>query len=405
MNQQTNPKRNPFRSSFCTSLAINLAVLLLIGLWSAAHQQPREAHAQGSSEMAVYTNALAVDSIFDHGSSLAVDSHGRPHVSFVEEGTTIGAGQRLRYASEFEPGLWRFEVLTNWGDLVGYATSLALDDAGNPHIAFTHNGRLKYANKIDGTWQIEPIDNVISSGDALAMLLDSSGQPHIVSSGGGVWYAHRYEQGWQTSEIPKSGADDRYVTLALDSDDHPHVGFMSEFVDPAEAVHGTLHYTYQDGDDWQIEDVDFGGGGWYPALALDSMGRAYFSYQSGGSNESGSNYELSYAKRSTAAPAPGEWQIAEVDEDGEGQSMLLLDADGRPHISYTAIDRMYATKDEVDWQKMEVDYRFGQCISDENWSLDSIERPVLSCVNEGMEVITWSPMSKYVLWTPLVRSQ
>jgi len=79
---------------------------------------------------------------------------------------------------------------------------------------------------------------VLSSGDALVLLLDSARQPHIVSTGGGIVYAHKSDLGWQSSVIPIPGADNRYVTLALDKHDRPHVGFMSEFMDPAEVVHG-----------------------------------------------------------------------------------------------------------------------------------------------------------------------
>ena len=401
MKQQKNIGRITMRTIMSTSLTIGISALLIVSLWLSAIQHPSTAQAKGISEKAGHTESSASDSIFGLHSSLAVDSHGRPHISFVEVGYRTFSS-RLRYAVELEPGLWQFEVLTNWGDLIGDATSLALDDAGTPHIGYTHNSRLSYARKIAGIWQFEAVDGVLSSGDALVLLLDRDGQPHIVSTGGGIVYAHKTEQGWQSSEIPVPGAGSPYVTLALDKDDHPHVGFVSEFTDPAEAVHGILHYAYQDNDGWQTEYADFGGGGWHPALALDSMGRAHFSYLSGGCNELGCVYELSYAQRSSAAPDPGEWRIEKVDVDGKGESMLLMDGDGHPYISYTAYDRMYATKNGTAWRKMELDYRFGKCISDELWVLDNIERPLLSCVNEGMELITWSPAPLYLLWTPAV---
>jgi len=379
----------------------NVLVLLMLLVGLISQQEPSLAQAQVAIDTTGPTEAQAGDSIFRFGSSLAVDSQGRPHISFIEPGYHVFSN-RLRYAVELEPGLWQFEVLTDWGNLIGDATSLALDDAGNPHIGYTHNGRLSYARKSDGIWQFEEVEGVLSSGDALVLLLDSAGQPHVVSTGGGIVYAHKTELGWQISEIPLSATDHRYVTLALDMDDLPHVGFMQEFMDPAEAVHGILYYATLQDDIWQIEKVDYGGGGWYPVLMLDSMGRAHFSYQSGGYNELGDFFELSYAQRTTAAPIPGEWQIEEIDEDGEGASMLLLGDDGRPHVSYKAYDRMYATEDGAGWQRMEVDYRFGKCISAEAWKLDNIRRPVLSCINEGMELITWSPEPEYLLWTPAV---
>ncbi|NOZ72600.1 MAG: hypothetical protein GXP38_11935 [Chloroflexi bacterium] len=397
-------RRTPTHPALGTFLTSGLGVLMLISLWLIPHQWSRVVLAQGLDDKVEQTDMLTKDSIFAH-SSLAIDSQGFPHISFVETSPFLWRDKRLRYAVELEPGIWRFEGVTGWFTRIGDNTSLVVDDAGNPHIAFTQNARLMYARKIDETWQIEAIEG--ACGESLVLLLDSTGQPHIASKGiGDLYYAHRTEQGWQSSVIPKAGSDNSFVTLALDKNNRPYMGIMREFVDPAEAYHGTLYYVYLHDDVWYTEEVDFGGGGWFPVLVLDDMDRPHFSFQSGSYGEYGNSFQLSYAQRTTAAPTPGEWQIKVVDEYGAGRSMLLLDEDGQPHISYSAGGRMsYATKKEDGWQKMEVDYRFGKCISETNWSIDSIGRPVLACVNEGMELVTWSPMRKYLFWLPMVHRQ
>ena len=380
-----------------------LALLIVLTI----HQRSGVAQARGDSGIAGQTEGLAVDSIFGRGSSLAIDDKGYPHVSYFESGTSIAAGRRLRYAAEIAPGIWQFEVLTNWGDSIGNISSLALDAEGNPHIAFTHNSKLRYARKVSSFWEIETVDGVNWVSSPIDLRLDRHDDLHIAyTSDSNVMYASLDAQGWHTTEVYILDAVIiRYVTLALDKDDRPHLGFSHAAVMAPENDCARLYYAYQHGEGWHTEIADYFGGGWYPALALDSMNHAHFSYQGGCSNEFGQYYKLKYAHRSVAAPTLGEWQTEEVDEDGERESRLLLDTDDRPHISYSATDRMYATKGETDWQKMEVDYRFGPCISDEVWSLDNIGRPLLTCVSEGMELITWSPWPTHHQWLPLVLRQ
>ena len=66
-------------------------------------------------------------------------------------------------------------------DDVGYATSLALDDLGYPHISYYDdtNDDLKYARWDGANWQIMTIDSIAFVWQATSLALDNSGSPCI----------------------------------------------------------------------------------------------------------------------------------------------------------------------------------------------------------------------------------
>ena len=77
--------------------------------------------------------------------SIAADSGGKPHISYVDYNT----GQ-LHYASltAWNPDTWTNDVIDS-GAQVGQGASLAMDRLGRPHIAYmdlTH-GMMKYATQ------------------------------------------------------------------------------------------------------------------------------------------------------------------------------------------------------------------------------------------------------------------
>jgi hypothetical protein len=76
--------------------------------------------------------------------SLALDQGGNPHISYRQV-LTSGGPSRLKHAW-LSGSTWYSETVDSGGD-VGYYTSLALDQAGCPHISYydATNGDLKYA--------------------------------------------------------------------------------------------------------------------------------------------------------------------------------------------------------------------------------------------------------------------
>lgn len=80
---------------------------------------------------------------------------------------------------------WQIETVDSLGD-VGWDTSIALDDCGNPHISYydSTEGTLKYAHWTGSAWHIEAVDDVGQGGVGYiawdtSIALDRLGYPHI----------------------------------------------------------------------------------------------------------------------------------------------------------------------------------------------------------------------------------
>jgi len=117
--------------------------------------------------------------------SLALDTAGRAHISYFDS-----LHYNLKYARRSESNLgqtqgWQIETVDDDGR-VGAWTSLALDAVGQPHISYcrydlahlTCTG-LKYARRSGEGWQIEMVDGVGSVGRYSSLALDVAGRPHI----------------------------------------------------------------------------------------------------------------------------------------------------------------------------------------------------------------------------------
>jgi hypothetical protein len=256
--------------------------------------------------------------------SLALDSSGRPHISYLD-GTTYD----LKYTA-WDGSSWQIETVDSAGD-VGRDPSVALDSSDRPHISYydISNQGLKYAAWDGSSWQIETVDSVGGVDYSISLALDSSGRPHISYLDGSNFtlkYAAWDGSSWQIETVDSVGGVDRLgydTTLALDSNGRPHISYY-------DADNADLKYAAWDGSSWQIETVDSAGSvGWFSSLALDSNGRPHISYYDD------SNSDLKYATWNDSS-----WQIQTVDSDGlvGGFTSLALDSNGNLHISYTDVD-------------------------------------------------------------------
>jgi hypothetical protein len=215
--------------------------------------------------------------------SLALDAAGRPHIAFYSASPDFD----LKFA--YNDGLsWHIQTVDSDG--ISCRISLALGSQGFPHVSYydwTSPGTLKYAY-YDGTnWHVELVDG---EANQTSLELDSADQPHI-AYWGDVEVKHAWRSGglWRTEGVDLRG-DGESASLALDSAGRPHISYCDDF-------YGELRYAYYDGTVWHTELVDqFSWGECDTSLALDDSGAAHIAYSGGG--------ELRYA---VFASDPNEW--------------------------------------------------------------------------------------------------
>jgi hypothetical protein len=154
-------------SSSRLSLTIDGADKLHLAYWDMTNEALKYAYQDGAD-----WRVQTVD-IEGRSPSIALDSTGRPHISYCR--IPGGLCEELRYA-RWDGAKWQISTLEGGGD-TGFHTSLAFDSADQPRISYYNldEGAVKYARWDGTTWQIE----TVSSGSYPSMVLDSAGRPHI----------------------------------------------------------------------------------------------------------------------------------------------------------------------------------------------------------------------------------
>jgi hypothetical protein len=233
-----------------------------------------------------------VDTKGGYYTSLALDSLGRPHISYQGNFGFPNMNFDLKYA--WHDGA-RFHVETVDTADAGYDTSLGLDEFDRPHISHYDWSLedLKYAWH-DGTrWHVEIIDDQGREDTALA--LDSAGHPHISYYASGS-LRHAWHDGarWHTEIVDSEWG--LSTSLALDSSGHPHISYYGS---------QGLMYAWHDGGRWRIERAASSWGGEYTSLALDEFGQPHVSYQGRG---------LAYAYRIPLPPLSLRKQVTPIQD-------------------------------------------------------------------------------------------
>ena len=267
--------------------------------------------------------------------SIALDSNDRPHISYYNE-TDGGTDGHLKYI-HFDGNQWN-NVTIDTGKYTGLGTSISIDSNDIPHIAYHdwYKKDLKYAY-INQTWRLEIIDYVDSVGGDPSIVLDSNNNPHIsyhnISTG--LEYARYNGTKWLLETVDSNVSVGIYTSIALDSNSNPHISYEDYRNDD-------LKYATHDGNQWHIETVDtVGEVGADTSIGLDSKDRVHISYYDN------TNKDIKYALFDG-----NQWHIETIDSNGDvgwGTS-IEIDNNDNPHISYydaTNGDLKYAVLDNI----------------------------------------------------------
>jgi len=197
-----------------------------------------------------------VETVDDSGyvgqyAALTLDAAGRPHISYYD----VGKGS-LKYAY-FDGRWWHiFEIDSGLGRIGGY-TSLALTASGQPRISYYDgtNAALKYAIGDGSTWITETVDTDLGfypydyDYGRTSLALDGADRPHIAyydDTNTSIKYAHHDGTVWQIQSIDTAGPHGNPPSLVVDSSNRPHIGYGDGF---------DVKHAWYNGVTWQNEVV------------------------------------------------------------------------------------------------------------------------------------------------------
>jgi len=243
-------------------------------------------------------------------SSLALDSSDHPHISYMQWLPIFR--HTLRYGV-WDGSSWTVETVDQTGGSTGGFNSVAVDSNGRPHISYTWHAAaygpsdLNYAVRTDSGWVTQSVDTPGYVGEGSSLALDSSDYPHISYTDRTnadlkyAWWNPALAGGagaWDITTVDSTGSLFSWTSLALDSSGFAHMSYYNQ-------TNQELRYAAQTDSGWDIRTVDASGAYVYQtsSLALDSSGVAHISYFDG------TNQDLMYASNADDSPELGTWLL------------------------------------------------------------------------------------------------
>ena len=168
-------------------------------------------------------NAEVVDGYQGHtgkNNSIALDPNGIPFISY--EGQDDSNNVLLKYAHR-AGSVWQTGIVDTIQTTEGYAhlTSIAVDNAGNPRIAYySHReAAYKYASWNGSTWDRSVVQKFTSVGwEDVSLALDPQGNPHIAMLTGSYQLKHASRSGtsWVVETVDTNSGLNCSIAVAPD---------------------------------------------------------------------------------------------------------------------------------------------------------------------------------------------
>jgi hypothetical protein len=318
-------------------------------------------------------------------SSFAYDTSGVPHIAYYDADTSLIKHAMLR------GGSWVTETV---GPSDGtHSLSLAFDHRGNPCISYsdgTHIGNLMFAKRTAAGWTTSRVTRGAwgifgNAGHYSSLAFDQAGNPHIAYIDGSdfasLYYAslNRTTGTWETEKVYRgdswTSATGFEPSLAFNERGWPYIAFIDEIQEATDLicddVTGTCSYVYEDrlhlmytfsydGETWKTSYLDPGTDDVVRTqsgvhLALDSRGYPHFSYCRKNSDEVNEVRYIAWGGNNLG------WireSVAMLPTEFPATTSIAIDTHNIPHISYisTTGQLMYATRTAPDtWSVSQVD--------------------------------------------------
>jgi hypothetical protein len=269
---------------------------------------------------------------YNRSSGVAIDTTDALHVAYRANHGTL----HLRYAAG------NFDDLTSEivDDTVtiGDSTSIAVDDADAPHIAYFNADSFEtlYASNSGKGWAIQslgtgyPVAIGAASADNVAISIGDFG---LYANATGVWSKTLIDTGYRVNAC----------ALAVDTEEVLHVAFFDQTLQ-------FLHYATNASGVWETESLagPVGDEARFVDIATDTNDAAHISFYDG------VTHQLRYATNSSGA-----WVFELVDDQNivGTYNSIVIDPYGDAHIAYydeTLGDLKYATNESGAWHTFRI---------------------------------------------------
>jgi hypothetical protein len=177
-----------------------------------------------------------------------MDSRGNPHIAYCDNDPYGFMAAKYAY---YDGSSWHVAFVDKQDHAV-HGTSLALDSADRPHISYTHDKCLKYAYYDGSRWRFTVIDNDEVFHGSTSITLDAEDHPHIAYSRKkfqpppeetAIKYAYYDGSRWRKHLVEYAGKDitlGGWNSIALSSRGRPRIAYNKVVMFGEEA----LKYAY-----------------------------------------------------------------------------------------------------------------------------------------------------------------
>ena len=269
--------------------------------------------------------------ILDYFTSVGLNGAGNPGIAYFDAGRGY-----LRYIY-WNGRIWVATPIVNYTGNVGISSSLVLNSTGVPFISYYDIalGHLKYARAYGSSWDPTTVVANPHSGAFSGIDLLTETRPRIAfydSDNTALWDTNQdINYHWWFDIVDSTYEVGEFLSMELDSSNNPHISYY-------DATHRDLRYaTWNVGPStWYTETLDQYGEdiGLYTSLTLDAGNKSHISYYDD------TNGALKYMYQTPA----GGWSVPMTVDNSSLKvglyTSVALDSSGNPHISYYDAENM-----------------------------------------------------------------